>query len=278
VSERDAATLRRARRERSLRLMETPRAAPARAVLLIGLALVALAASGCRASQRDEPPTGPLPVEEPAPPATWTAPPGAVLTVTSAVSREAPAGLLDRAAAVRLRLSGGAAGAPTELLLPLPATASWVLPGARGAADLEVTLVTARGEVLAQNRFRTGPLDGMVGSLRLEVGPRGEVAPCYECTEPALLSDVRGFVDTGLWYSAGGHAVSEHGDVLRVGLRPWIDDAEAVRIAEGAGGVARGAPVDAEGLRWLEVEPGARSSLDVAMALANEAGVQSVGW
>jgi len=176
------------------------------APLIVGVALIC-----CTGNQRDAAPDTEAPAVEPLPPP-YEPPAGAVLSVTTSLSSNAPAATLDHAAWLRLRLDLED-GRTAEWSTPLGGDGVWFIDGARGTGRLAVELFSPSNRRVAFNTTRTSELQGLVGHLAFEVSPSGA----------ERLSDIRGLDHAGLYWRTGGRTLVADDEPLLLTARAGLD-------------------------------------------------------
>ena len=231
------------------------------------VALVALVACACPGTQRNDAPA-PVIVSEPASP--YVPPAGAVLTVMTRIVDNAPAGLLDRAASVRLRLHLDT-GETYEWSTPIGGEGIWFLDGAQGEGRLEVDVLGPENQRVAFNSARTSELQGLVGTLLFEFAsalPEGEFLRCTECSSPERLSDIRGFDHAGLFWRSGGSHITEDAEAITIQFRQAREIEVVTEIIETSGGVLLGPFPVPRNQSVYSVRPVRGSTIDFAKRLS----------
>jgi hypothetical protein len=224
--------------------------------LLASLLLVG-AVSGCR----EGPPAAPSRPAAPAEPEQAPIEPaepertGVLYTLVTSIGNAAPAGSLEAIGAIRVTITTEG-GLSSQLELPVGGSGMLWLPDATGNGLLLIEAISPSREGVGRNEIEIANLGGTIGVIGFSVAATTPGSACGRCSEPEVLTELRGLHETYLYWSAGSHTVAGPDERLHVAVRSTVSAEERHTLLERAGGrIISEDPADESGSVWVIVAP-----------------------
>lgn len=232
----------------------------------------------CHGNQRDPSsgPTGPR-QSSPLETSAYVPPDTAVLTVTSNIASDVPAGMLDAVAffAIEVRPEEGD---PRRLDLPPTGTGVLTFDEVSGPTIVEIGVMSPMLRLVSSNQIRLASIGGTVGVLALDVSSAAPRRGCRRCSAPELLLDIPGLHETGVFWSASGPTPDAVDAVFHVAIRDSSEQLAAENCVVGLGATVGQMSSQPEiGLGWwIVVTPEHAEPMAFARSVSGCVGVKGL--